>query len=163
VVKRSKPNWRAVKIHRNYTVDEAARTLDRDKGTIRRWIAKGLPAIKDQKPHLILGGDLIEFLKKQRRPKIRCGPGEFYCLRCRAPRRPALGMVEIRSRNVSSLNIRALCDVCQAVMHRRVSERQLPSFAANLEFSDSQGEEHLADCPSPCVNEQIEQEPETNA
>ena len=60
-----KSNWRAVKMHRNYTVDEAARVLGRDKGTIRRWIAKGLPAIKDQKPHLILGTDLIEFLKTQ--------------------------------------------------------------------------------------------------
>lgn len=132
-------------MHRNYTVDEAARILGRDKGTIRRWIATGLPAMKDQKPHLILGTDLIEFLKKQRRPKVRCGPGEFYCLRCRAPRKPALGMVEIRSRNVSSLNIRALCEACQAVMHRRVSQRQMPSFSANFEISDPQAQGHLGE------------------
>ncbi|WP_417514816.1 helix-turn-helix domain-containing protein [Minwuia sp.] len=132
-------------MHRNYTVDEAARLLNCSKSTIRRLIAKGLPVIKDQKPHLILGSDLIEFLKKQRRPKVRCGPGEFYCLRCRAPRQPALGMVEIRSRNVSSLNIRALCDVCQAVMHRRVSERQMPSFSANFEISDPQAQGHLGE------------------
>ncbi|WP_417514754.1 helix-turn-helix domain-containing protein [Minwuia sp.] len=150
-------------MHRNYTVDEAARVLNRNKGTIRRWIANGLPALTDQRPHLILGGDLIEFLKKQRRPKVKCGPGEFYCLRCRASRRSALGMAEVVSRATYSVNLRALCEACQAVMHRRVSDRQLHSFSSKLEVCDPQAEEHLGECPPPCVNEHIEQEPETHA
>lgn len=143
MARQGRPNWRAVKIHRNYTVDEAACTLNRDKGTIRRWIAKGLPAIKDQKPHLILGSDLIEFLKKQRRPKVRCAPGELYCVRCREPRRPALGMAEIAGRTAYTANIRALCETCATVMHRQVSLRKLQAFAANLELSDPQAQGHL--------------------
>jgi excisionase family DNA binding protein len=42
------PNRRSIKIHRNYTVEEAARTTGCAKGTIRRWIKSGaLPAITD--------------------------------------------------------------------------------------------------------------------
>lgn len=47
-------NWSRVKVHRSYTVDEAARLLGVTKGTIRRWIGAGLPAITDRKPFLIL-------------------------------------------------------------------------------------------------------------
>jgi excisionase family DNA binding protein len=56
------PNRRSIKIHRNYTVEEAARVTGCAKGTIRRWIKSGaLPAITDRKPNLILGGDLFDY------------------------------------------------------------------------------------------------------
>jgi excisionase family DNA binding protein len=58
------PNRRSIKIHRNYTVEEAARATGCAKGTIRRWIKSGaLPAITDRKPNLVLGGDLFDYLK----------------------------------------------------------------------------------------------------
>jgi hypothetical protein len=58
------PNRRSIKIHRNYTVEEAAHVTGSTKGTIRRWIKSGaLPAITDLKPNLILGGDLFDYLK----------------------------------------------------------------------------------------------------
>jgi hypothetical protein len=33
---------RGIKLHRNYTVDEAARALGCSKGTVRRWLKIGL-------------------------------------------------------------------------------------------------------------------------
>lgn len=46
-----KPNRRAIKIHRNYTVEQAASVTGCAKGTIRRWIKSGaLPAITNRKP-----------------------------------------------------------------------------------------------------------------
>jgi hypothetical protein len=53
---RQKPDRRRVKIHRNYDVDEAARTLKTAKGTIRRWIKNGLRTTDQRKPFLIRGG-----------------------------------------------------------------------------------------------------------
>lgn len=54
-----KPSGRAVKIHRSYTVEEAARATGYAKGNVRRWVSSGLlPALTDQRPHLILGADL---------------------------------------------------------------------------------------------------------
>ena len=60
------PNHRRVKIHRNYTVDEAARILDVHKNTVRQWLKNGLPAIDDRRPLLILGSELSAYLKKRR-------------------------------------------------------------------------------------------------
>jgi hypothetical protein len=69
-----RPDWRRVKKHRSYAVDEVARTLGISKGTVRRWIKSGLSALTDQKPMLILGADLIDFGKTRRRPKSNCAP-----------------------------------------------------------------------------------------
>ncbi|PJK31340.1 helix-turn-helix domain-containing protein [Minwuia thermotolerans] len=156
-------NWRAVKRHRNYTVEEVARTLGRGRGTIRRWIADGLPALTDRKPFLILGEDLIAFLKARRRPRARCGPGEFYCFRCRVPRRAALEMAEIVDRNPSSVNLRALCAVCETLMHRRVAIARLAPFAAGMEVSGPQAPTHIGEPAGPCVDDHFDKEPQTHA
>ena len=82
-------NVRRVKIHRSYSVAEVARLLDVSKLTVMRWIARGLPLIERKRPYLIHGSDLRAFLLANRPARQPCGPGEMYCLRCRAPRRPA--------------------------------------------------------------------------
>ena len=156
-------SWRAIKRHHNYTVEEAARRLVLSRGTVRRWIAKGLPALTDRKPFLILGDDLIAYLKQQRRPRTRCGPGEFYCLRCKVPRRAALEMAEVVDRNAASLNLRAICTICEALMHRRVSRARLRNFAAGMEVSEAQASTRIGEPADPCLNAHFEKAPETHA
>lgn len=128
-------NWRLVKVHRNYTVDEAARLLGVTKGTIRRWIGAELPAITDRKPFLILGIDLRDYLQARAKPKFRLGPGECFCFGCRQPRPPAEGMADYIPLTPTGGNFRALCPVCSTLMNRRISRRQLEAFGANLEVS----------------------------
>jgi excisionase family DNA binding protein len=120
-----RPQRRALCIHRSYEVAELAADMGIDKRTVRRWISGGLPAIRDRKPILLLGADVTDYLKRKRRRKIRCAEGQFPCFRCHAPRGPAFGEAEIANRSATSLNLRALCVVCSAVMHRRVSLRFL--------------------------------------
>ena len=60
------PNHRHVKIHRSYTVEEIAKMLGKHKNTVRIWVKDGLPTIDDKRPMLILGHDLVEFIKKRR-------------------------------------------------------------------------------------------------
>ena len=83
-------NPRRVKRHRNYTIEEAARALGVAKATVRNWIAKGLPILKDQRPFLILGGDLIAYLEASAPKKQSCQPHQCFCFRCRCPRDPRL-------------------------------------------------------------------------
>jgi hypothetical protein len=83
-VAQRRPNPRLAKIHRSYTVEEAARLLGVYKGTVRQWIKQGLSTCDDRRPLLILGGDLRDFLVKKRTQNKRpCKPGEVYCVRCR--------------------------------------------------------------------------------
>jgi excisionase family DNA binding protein len=63
------PNYRRVKIHRSYAVEQAARRLGVHKNTVRAWIKVGLPTIDDRRPILILGSDLIAFLRARRARK----------------------------------------------------------------------------------------------
>jgi excisionase family DNA binding protein len=119
---------RGIKLHRNYTVDEAARTLGISKGTVRRWIRSGLPVLADQKPALILGADLLEFMKARSRPAQKCAPHECYCVKCREPRAPAGNIAELIPLTVTGGNLRALCPVCATLMHKRVAVSALDAL-----------------------------------
>jgi excisionase family DNA binding protein len=160
---RKKVNRHAIKRHRNYSVEEAARVLGVAKGTVRRWIKGDLPAITDRKPILILGEDLSDYLKARARPKSRCGPGECYCFKCRAPRPAAEGMADFIPQTSTGGNLRALCGTCGTLMHRQVSNNQLKAFSSILDVSVMQAPAHIRECPGPCLNDHFEKESKTHA
>lgn len=126
---------RKVKRHHSYTVDEAARAIGAARGTVRRWLDKGLPAIRDRKPFLILGDDLAAYMAGRARPKQACPPGTCYCVKCREPREPAGNMAEFLPINAHSGNLRALCPDCGSLMHRRTSSSQLAAIRAILDVA----------------------------
>ena len=55
-----------------------------------------------KRPLLVHGADFRAFMKAREPIKQRCQPGEFYCLGCRAPKRPALDMADYRPRTPSA-------------------------------------------------------------
>ncbi len=126
-MKRRAPlNPRRAKVHRNYTAAEVARLFDVHRNTVRNWTKTGLETFRVGREGLILGDALRAFLEKRRRGR-RCKlpPGWLYCLRCKTPRPPALGMVEMIQVRAGTGNVRAVCDRCEALMHRRVSLAKL--------------------------------------
>lgn len=147
---RRRPNYRAIRIHRPYTVDELARATGACKATVRRWVKQGLPATIDCKPALITGEDAVAFLKGRSKAQRRCELDEFYCLSCREPRRAAYGEAEISSRTSHTLNVRALCEVCTAMTHKRVSLKRLAHFTALVRLYGEQGEGRLMDTGLAC-------------
>ncbi len=158
-----RPKKRAVKLHRNYTVDEAARVLGVSKGTVRRWLKNGLPALTEKKPALILAADLIAFLDKRAARRAPCDPDECYCFSCRAPRKAAFGAAEYVPITATGGNLRALCAECSTVMHKRVSRVQLAALSANLDVTIMQADEPLSDSQKPCVNDDLEAETDHHA
>ena len=144
------PNWRRVKIHRNYTIEEAAELLGKHKNTVRSWVKLGLPVIEGVRPQLVRGIDLAEFLRTQSQcKKQRCALSEFFCLTCRHPRRPAGDMAEYMTIGPNLGNLRALCPVCGRLIHRRVNRETLRAMMAVFDISFPQGAPPLNDRTEP--------------
>jgi excisionase family DNA binding protein len=129
-----------------YTPAEAASVLGLCKATIRRWIATGMPADKSRRPTLILGADLKAFLlQRQQRRKHACQLHQLFCMACRMPRAPAGALVEIASESDATLNLRARCEVCDAVMHKRIARRDLSTLQARIVLRTTQRAPSLTD------------------
>jgi integrase len=78
------PNYRLVKIHRNYSVEEIARMCGKHKNTVRAWLKDGLEMIDKSRPRLVHGNDLAAFLKGRRTAGKRPSPpGHLYCFKSR--------------------------------------------------------------------------------
>lgn len=152
-------NARMVKIHRSYSVDEAARALSVHKNTVRDWIARGLPTIDRQRPTLILGRDLADFLARRRTVnKCPCAPGEIYCVRCRRPQVPAGGMANYEPVAATSGNLIGICPACNALMYRRVSLAKLDAAKGNLDVRLPQAAQHIDESQEPSVNHDFKRE-----
>jgi hypothetical protein len=115
-----------VKVHRSYSVPELAVCCGVHKNTVRHWQQQGLEPIDRGRPLLFLGVTVRAFLFSRNASRKRpCPPGTLYCLRCREPRAPALGMVDYVPIQPGSGNLRAFCEHCMTTMHRRVSETDI--------------------------------------
>lgn len=158
-MRKRRPNYRLVKIHRSYTVEEAAHLFGVHKNTVRAWVKAGLPVCDGKRPTLILGPDLAAYLKacrtKNKRP---CQPGEIYCVRCRAPKHPAGSMAEYRPTTERLGNLIGICPDCEGMLFRRVSLAKLAQTQGKLEvtFVEARRQVSESDCPS--VNRDFKQE-----
>ena len=135
-------NPRLIKLHRSYSVEEAARSLGVHKNSVRSWIKSGLPIIDKARPVLMLGRELRQFLEQQRKTRQRpTPPGYIYCLKCREHSKPALGMAEYTPSNITTGNLQALCERCGTVMNRRARQDSLalimPGLAVQIRQASS--------------------------
>ena len=150
------PNHRRVKTHRSYTVEEVASLFGFHKNTVRNWVKNGLATIDSNRPMLILGKDLVEFLQKRRtRNKQTCKPGELYCVRCRFPRPAAEDMAEYSPGNEKTGNLIAICPVCDAIMNRRVSLAKIKEVSGNIDITFPKGQQHIVERTKPSVNSDL--------
>src|SRR5271157_3895485 len=155
-MKKRHPNHRRVKIHRSYTVEEIVRLFGNHKNTVRGWLKAGLPANDDKRPTLILGRELIVFLKARRaRNKRTCLPGEIYCVRCRAPKQPAGGMAEYRPITERFGNLTAICPDCNSIMNRCVSLAKLEQTRGQMDITFPQALLHITESNQPTVNSDL--------
>jgi hypothetical protein len=158
VIKR-RPNYRLVKIHRTYTVEEVASLFGIHKNTVREWIKKGLPLCDEKRPALILGRILAEFLQTQRsKNKRTCQAGEMYCLRCREPRTSVPGLLEYQPITDKVGNLMAFCSHCEALMNKRVSFSKLPVIQAQMGITFPQAQKHIGDGNQPSLNSDLKGE-----
>lgn len=143
---------RAVKLNRCYDVAELAARLGIHKNTVRHWQRDGLKPLDSGRPVLFHGSAIRKFLEARNASrKSPCPPGTIYCFRCRVPRKPALNMIEFIPINGASGNIRALCDTCDATMHRRAPCASLAAIMPGCEVQLAEGPARLIGGPSPSL------------
>jgi Helix-turn-helix domain len=146
-------NPRRVKIHRTYTIEEAARLFEAHKNTIRRWLKEGLLAIDANRPTLIHGRDLAAFLDTRRRQSRQaCGPGRIYCVKCRGPKEPAGGMADYIPMWPTSGNLRGICPACHTLIHRRVSLAKLDQVRGSLDVTFPHPDRRIGESTVPSLN-----------
>ncbi|MFH1980361.1 MAG: helix-turn-helix domain-containing protein [Pseudomonadota bacterium] len=152
-MKRRQPNHRLVKIHRSYTVEEIATLFGVHKNTVRHWVKGGLATVDDKRPMLILGLVIVDFLKARRtKNKQKCKPGELYCVRCRAPKRPAGDMADYVAITDKIGNLVAICPDCDVIMNRHVSLDKIDQILGKIDISFPEALRHIIDRVNPTVN-----------
>jgi hypothetical protein len=110
-------NTRLIKRDYAYFISEIADLFHLHPNAVRRWIKAGLFTVDDRRPALIHGGDLIDFLDtRQAQRKQKCAIDEFYCCRCRRPRRPLFNRVQVQIRK-AKINLSGVCDTCGSRMN----------------------------------------------
>lgn len=150
------PNYRLVKIHRNYTVEEAAILLGVHKNTIRQWVKQGLPVSDGQRPMLFLGREFKVFLQARRtKNKRQCEPGEIYCVKCRAPKKPASGMMDYYPRSVSLGKLVGICPDCGSIMNQLVCLAKLELIQRQMDITFPQALRHIVESDQPIVNSDL--------
>jgi hypothetical protein len=148
-----RPNPRLVKIHRNYSVEEIARTLAVHKNTVRHWLKHGLPTIDDRRPMLILGWELSRFLHERRqKAKQPCGPGQIFCIACRAPKVPAGKVTDCTVTGPLAGNLCGICPDCDRLIYRRVNLAKIDAIRGELEITFRQPRPRIGESAVPSVN-----------
>ena len=162
--KRPRPDYRRLKIHRNYTVEEITRVLGVHRNTVREWVRQGLTTVDGDRPMLILGSELIAFEKRRRtRNRRTCAPGEFYCLRCRELRSALDGRARYQALTTTQGNLVATCSRCSASMNRRISLARLAMDRGNLAISLPQAVRHISESDQSSLNSAFRQETQSDA
>jgi hypothetical protein len=155
-MRKRRPNYRWVKIHRSYTVEEIARLYGVHKNTVRGWIKDGLPTCDSKRPRLVLGHDLTAFLRARRAKNKRpCRPGEIYCVRCRDPKFPAGDMADYLPITEKFGNLTAICPDCNSFINRRVSLAKLDQIKGKMDITFTQVIRHIYESNQPTVNSDL--------
>jgi len=158
-MRKRQPNYRRVKIHRTYSVEDITCLFGTHKNTVRAWLKAGLPTCDAKRPVLVLGTDLVSFLKvrcaKRKQP---CANGEIYCVRCRAPKAPAGEMVEYSAETPTLGVLRGICPDCHCMINRRVSSTKLEVVCGKLFVSVTKAQCQVSNRDEPSLNSDLRKE-----
>jgi excisionase family DNA binding protein len=130
-----KPDPRWIKVHRVYTVAEAAEVLGLHRQTVLRWIkSEALSADRMRKPWLVDGAVLKAFLGARRWDgRCRLALAQLYCLGCRAARIPDGRLADFTLTCQGAGTLMGLCPNCGAAMYKAVRREDLEPIRAQLD------------------------------
>ena len=144
--RKRRPSIRRIKSLRNFTIAEVSDLLGVHRRTVREWIKQGLATVDNRRPFLIHGADLKAFLTNRRqRRKRRCGKGELFCVKCRAPRMPAVGNMVYIPMSPTRGSLVGTCPICSTSMTRWASLAQSNDIKEKLEAKITTAQSRISD------------------
>jgi hypothetical protein len=135
-----------------YDPHEIAKLFEIHPNTVRHWLKDGLQAIDGRRPTLVHGTALRAFIAgKKHARRQKCGPSEFFCFRCRAPRKAWGNAADLATHTEKIAKLTALCCVCETAMHRTIRRSDIPKIAALIDLPPM-ASERLIGSPEPIAN-----------
>lgn len=140
---------RAFKKNHSYTLQEVADNAGANLQTVRAWTKAGLRCLRDRKPFLVLGSDVIAFIDQLTRSKTPLHENELYCLKCRAGHVPWGKMADYTRHSTVSGRLTGICPVCESVCQRFVSPKTIRTVAPDLDVAFEGADESLIQSDEP--------------
>jgi len=119
-------NPNLIKKDLSYTAKDIVDLLGVHIQTVRGWHKEGLKRIDDTQPYLFHGSHLKAFIKqRQAKRKHKCQSDEFYCFKCRKPKKAWENAVDLFIKNEKKLNIQGICSLCNSTLNKRDTVKNL--------------------------------------
>lgn len=126
-----------------YKIEEAAEVSGVSPRTIGNWIANGLRVMNGERPPLIRGDDLRDYIKGQREGrKIKTALDRFFCVRCSKAQKAAGGFADCNITG-NHVTLTALCEVCETVVSKPIAETRIPEISRTLDLTIKRHERTL--------------------
>jgi predicted site-specific integrase-resolvase len=136
----SRINPSRIKKNLTYSIIEASEELGVSVATIRNWIKQGLPVQKDQRPYLIFGSDLRDFIiRKRKARRFTLQDGELNCFACKTGRVPLNNTVIYASQTTKTGRLSGVCSACGGKCARIISNAMISVFSQTLQIQFNDG------------------------
>lgn len=114
-----KHNPRYININYYYTMQDIVSMFNVNKRTVYRWFSCGLKYYSKQKPYMVFGVDLKQFLESRNtKYKINTKPYEFACFRCKKATVPFDNEISIVLYNRKIIHIKSYCHICNCKINK---------------------------------------------
>jgi hypothetical protein len=119
-------NIRLIKHRESYSLKQISEMFNVHQRTVQEWKKEGLKTISSEKPFLVMGYDLKEFLKeKLKTRKTKLDANQFYCTRCRKAVTSKDNSVSVNklSKTIGKygfncIAVRGHCQICGAKLNK---------------------------------------------
>ena len=133
VKKKRKYNPNLIKARHAYTFAEIAEVYKIHAGTAQSWRKQGLIVIDEvSRPYLVIGEEIKRFLgDRAQKRKHPLKTGEFFCPKCRGPRKslPDKLLIEITNKRLGKTTkqalIKGMCEACNTKLLLFSSDRKV--------------------------------------
>lgn len=130
-----------IKKNLSYSILEAAEDLGVTTSTIRNWGKQGLPIQTDQRPYLIFGSDLRDFLAERNKArKFTLQDGELNCFTCKAARRAVNNAVIYTRQAAKTGRLSGVCGTCGGKCSRIISNAEIRQLSQIFQIQFNEGD-----------------------